>query len=488
MVRNDEFDTSERVASSYNPLHTFRLPKGEDRRYQHQFADMYFLRLAQVKPMVEEIAQEAWADFKIAGESPRRVDRVLDVRQGELCWMAGTVYMEMPLKPNVLDDISKEHWIAAPPVREKFLSDDALDQVMLEDESGRLRLTGAYLKTQILVTGCIIAALGTENANGEFEVIDTKVADLPRQPERWERDEASAALSGKKVKQERPKAGKVAFVSGLDISGADDETIGLDLLKSYLLGEVGSVNVATDIDRARVSRLIIAGNSFADSSPIPSRDEVIVRKQSKKYGYDSTTFNPAPSAALDSFLADLLPSLPITLLPGVNDPANVALPQQPLHPALFMRSRNYANPPGVNGNAKGEEEPSWFDSVTNPWDGDVDGWRMLGNGGQPIDDLYRYVEGDERLDMMESVLRWRIGAPTAPDTLWSYPFQDDDPLLIKECPHVFFVGNQPRFESRVIEGPLGQQVRLIAIPRFRESKTIVLLDAETLAVETMAFD
>ena len=38
----------------------------------------------------------------------RRVDRVLDVRQGELCWVAGTVYMDMPLKPNILDDISKD--------------------------------------------------------------------------------------------------------------------------------------------------------------------------------------------------------------------------------------------------------------------------------------------------------------------------------------------------------------------------------------------
>ena len=38
----------------------------------------------------------------------RRVDRVLDVRQGELCWVAGTVYLDMPLKPNILDDISKD--------------------------------------------------------------------------------------------------------------------------------------------------------------------------------------------------------------------------------------------------------------------------------------------------------------------------------------------------------------------------------------------
>lgn len=38
----------------------------------------------------------------------RRVDRVLDVRQGELCWVAGTVYMHLPMKPNILDDLNQE--------------------------------------------------------------------------------------------------------------------------------------------------------------------------------------------------------------------------------------------------------------------------------------------------------------------------------------------------------------------------------------------
>jgi len=47
-------------------------------------------------------------DLKIAGDTVHKVDRVLDVRQGELCWVAGTVYMDMPLKPNILDDISND--------------------------------------------------------------------------------------------------------------------------------------------------------------------------------------------------------------------------------------------------------------------------------------------------------------------------------------------------------------------------------------------
>jgi DNA polymerase delta subunit 2 len=45
---------------------------------------------------------------QLGGEKATQVERVLDVRQGELCWMVGTVYMHMPMKPNVLDDITKE--------------------------------------------------------------------------------------------------------------------------------------------------------------------------------------------------------------------------------------------------------------------------------------------------------------------------------------------------------------------------------------------
>jgi hypothetical protein len=47
-------------------------------------------------------------EIQLGNERATHVDRVLDVRQGALCWIIGTVYMEMGLKPNILDDISKE--------------------------------------------------------------------------------------------------------------------------------------------------------------------------------------------------------------------------------------------------------------------------------------------------------------------------------------------------------------------------------------------
>ena len=292
---------------------------------------------------------------------------------------------------------------------------------MLEDESGRLRLVGMPLHLSMLVTGCIIAVMGTENSNGEFDIVDMKVPDLPRQPQRWEQDDRSAIVANggrksnnkeKKEEKGREAGGKVAIVSGLGISGEDGDTMTLDLLMEYLLGE--ACGPSTQQEVGKISRLIIAGNSITEGTPLHSRDELADKKSNKKYGYDSSAYNPAPTARLDEFLSTLLPSIPITIMPGSSDPANVSLPQQPIHPAMFPHSRAYTPMPG-------SQEPGWFDSVTNPWEGDVDGWRMMGNGGQPIDDIFKYVEGDERLEMMENILRWRCGAPTAPDTLCKCP-------------------------------------------------------------------
>ena len=290
---------------------------------------------------------------------------------------------------------------------------------MLEDESGRLRLTGSLLNTTMLVTGIIVAVMGTENSDGDFEVIDIKIPELPRQPERWERDDADAALANgrsktsKTTKPERSKGGKIALISGLGIDGEDSSELSLSLLSDYLLGEAGGQN--SQEFASKITRLIIAGNSLSLPALHSAADEPASKKAAKKYGYDASAYNPAPTAHLDAFLATLLPSLPVTMIPGEADPANVSLPQQPVHAAILPHARAYSAAPPSDQTEK--REPGWFDSVTNPWEADVDGWRLLGNGGQPLDDIFKYVEGEDRIGMMEAMLRWRLCAPTAPDTL-----------------------------------------------------------------------
>lgn len=315
---------------------------------------------------------------------------------------------------------------------------------MLEDESGRLRLTGTLLQSAVLVTGAVVAVLGTENSNGDFEVIDVKVPDFPPQPERWERD---AVATGKRKRDatENPGKGsprkKIAFISGLNITGTSADSVTLSLLTDYLLG-YGDASA----ESSQILRLIIAGNSIGasltteleddDDDPLLSKKK---RQASRKYGYDASAYNASPIIHLDTFLSEILPSIPVTLMPGENDPANFALPQQGIHRAMLPRSKSYCAPTIKRGQDSSPSEAGWLDNVTNPWQGDVEGWRFWGCSGQNVDDVLRYIDiskengqetekdGNARIRLMDAMLRWRCTVPTAPDTICTF-FRSDELL------------------------------------------------------------
>ena len=78
------------------------------RTYKQQYASIYFLRLAVLKDYCVNACSEKWSGMTIAGQKAKHVERVLDVRQGELGWVVGTVYMDLPLKPNVLEDLARD--------------------------------------------------------------------------------------------------------------------------------------------------------------------------------------------------------------------------------------------------------------------------------------------------------------------------------------------------------------------------------------------
>ena len=130
-------------------------------------------------------------------------------------------------------------------------------------------------------------------------------------------------------------------------------------------------------------------------------------KQVKKYGYDSAAYNAKPTAELDALVADLCSSISVIMMPGEHDPANISMPQQPIHAAILPSAKPFM-------------ESSLF-MATNPYACELNGVKLLGTSGQTISDIYKYVEGEDRLEMMEKTLRWRHVAPTCPDTLCKDP-------------------------------------------------------------------
>jgi len=225
-----------------------------ERKYSRQYADIYFTRLTQLRSKVSKVAIEAWKDFTVAGQVAQEVERILDVKQGELCWITGTVYKDMPLKPNVLEDLARDHLFVAPPPRQKYV-DGVNDTVLLEDDSGRVRLFGHGIQQEMLVTGCIISVLGSETTSGDFETIGICLPEMaPQRP------------------RQVPGGGEkkyVAIASGLNISGNLHESYEVHLLQEFLTGELLSGNGLEE--SASIVRLIIAGNS-TQASQLTSAD------------------------------------------------------------------------------------------------------------------------------------------------------------------------------------------------------------------------
>lgn len=438
-----------------------------------------------------EYANKKWDHKKINGVQVYHTEKVLDIKNNEPCWVIGLTYCEMQYKPNILDDVAIGAYGVPPPSKPSY-SDPDSDLLMLEDESGRVQLDGDLIKNSIFVTGNVIGVLGIEIEAGLFKVLDVIYPGVSQQIER-----PLSSLPNNKI----------AIISGLEIDPDSFNPIRLELLKEFLLGELGNSQVG-DFSK-QISRLIIAGNSTKTLAMTHEKDG------QKFYGTKTKSkYNSKAMSIIDTFINELLSSISVDILPGETDPAEAIFPQQPLHSAFFKKNKKYLvnnsdNPQNIN-----------FRSLTNPSWFEIDGTRFLGSGGQNINDMLKYtipyykfensnqllsslssaegleiLEGDEKLkqiklhaDILEATIKWQNIIPSAPDTLWTYPFKDKDPFTLTETPHVYFAGNQPGFESRLIDLTTAEdnkkvQVRVLSVPKFSETGEILLLDVKTLEAQ-----
>ncbi|MBA0572205.1 hypothetical protein Golob_002562 [Gossypium lobatum] len=288
----------------------------------------------------------------------------------------------MKLKPCILDEYSKERSVAPLIKPHNFMHQD--DYLVLEDESGRVKLGGTKLSPSVYVTGVVVALHGKETSAGAFFVEDVLEAGLPPQIKR--------PLKSREDKY-------VVFVSGLSIGRSSSNPLQFQLLVDHITGHLGDEEEQGLA--AEIVHLVIVGNSVEISRGLLNGQNLASKDQSRL---------SEPFKELDILLTQIAASLPLDIMPGSSDPANFALPQQGqqlitlLGPALILIVLS------------------------------------LIASGQNIDDLTKYSEAKDKLDFLERTLRWRHLAPTAPNTLGCYPFTDRDPFLIDSCPDVYFVG------------------------------------------------
>ena len=116
----------------------------------------------------------------------------------------------------------------------------------------------------------------------------------------------------------------------------------------------------------------------------------------------------------------------------------------------------------------------------------------------------RHSDHESGLEVLEQCLRYRHMAPTCPDTLTCFPFNQSDPFVLEETPQVFFAGNQASFQTKVVYGisfpfrfnlrnlfwDLGHDItaRLICVPDFSLTSQAVLVSLSSLETHAICLD
>ncbi|XP_047160132.1 DNA polymerase delta small subunit isoform X1 [Vigna umbellata] len=411
----------ERVQCDYVSLdETFEI--GKEKYHGQQYCHIYFARLHLMRTLLYSLVPHWKPNFPVC--------TVLELEEGKECVIVGTLYKHMQLKPRVLDEYSKQKSVVPLVKPHNFMHSD--DYLVLEDESGRVKLSGNIIPPEY-VTGIVVAVLGKESGAGDFLVQDVLDAGLPPQIE--------FPLKSGEDKY-------VVLVSGLSVGSSTSNPLQFQLLIDHITGHLGDEKA--QLFASKIVQVVFAGNLVE----IPHR---ILNGQN--LASEDFARMSEPIRELDILLSQIAAGLPLDIMPGPSDPANFSLPQQSLHECLFPGSSSY----------------NTFRSCTNPHSFELDNVRFLGTSGQNVDDLDKYSDAKDKLEFMERTLRWRHLAPTAPNTLGCFPFTERDPFFIESCPHVYFVGNQDKFETRIIKGSEGQLVRLICVPKFSETGVAVMV-------------
>ncbi|XP_063235760.1 DNA polymerase delta subunit 2 [Bacillus rossius redtenbacheri] len=418
---------SEGFRCSYSNLsEKFKLYQKED--FSKQFYHIYAVRLEKMRETCLKRVQQKWGkDVCVL-----RLAEMKDEEQLK-CVVIGTLFKHQELKPSILKEISEEHNLLPQPARTNFVDDS--DKLILEDELQRIQLIGEF-NVHEAVTGVVCAVLGTPDSSGKFQVEDFC----------W----AGPAACGSPRQLDFEGDRFVVLVSGLGVVD-EDSTFSINLLIECLAG------VVPNKYSGKIARVIIAGNSVRSTT------------QLKAGTVNSQEILPALQE-FDRIVHKISKCAFVDVMSGEFDITNHLLPQQPMHFCLFKEALRLKT----------------FQCVTNPYDCEVGGRRLLGTSGQPVDDVARYSTLEDPLQILEQTLRWGHVSPTSPDTLSCFPFYKEDPFIICDCPDVYFAGNQPKFQTKMYEDNQ-QKVRLVCIPSFSKTQECVFVNLRTLECETLKF-
>ncbi|KEG12062.1 putative DNA polymerase delta subunit 2 [Trypanosoma grayi] len=540
-------------------------------QFTQQYAAMYRCRMEALQPRALR-AVRARVTASTAGnqngatanDSAPPFSRVLELAPGQRALCVGVLYKHMRLLPRFLDEYQKElvridageddeddqvGGVASiacdAPLSvgdgDAFTSNEeggegggggggesrqqpntlctAGDELFLEDISGRVRLEG--VPANLFCTGIVLGVEGSLRENGvlavhRYAMTDAREMYVPRTlrsvsrlPPCYVAVVCGLALGCPQQEQQDPDVARGRTMA--------------ELLVDYLSGNVG--DAAVTAQAARIARLVIAGNSIAPTDELRLKKKVKldpsdhVRLGDDRQG-DGVVTSAMLMRELDAVLARMADTIEIDLMPGDQDMSNAFQPQQPLHPLLLPESSRRSslklvtNPhefsvfPGDaddNGISNDNGKPPGTSGVSKTREGGTTFFVSSGNG---LNDVIRETRYSNRLDALSMLLHCGCACPTAPNTLFSYPFKETDPFVFTRTPHCCIYCDQPEMQSRweplapfvpTSDGAADEEeelsaaaaaakdgagVRLICVPPFAKTGVLVLVDVNSPQLDT----
>lgn len=189
-----------------------------------------------------------------------------------------------------------------------------------------------------IVTGIPCAILGSEISMGQFEVEEYVFVGCSEQIER-------PIFTDDRL---------VVFISGIDMANPTVNLMALQLFIDWVSGLAANKD---DLDEvSKICRVVIVGNSIRASPYNKMKKSLFVK-------VNETDETVKAVKLFDEKLSELVQCVSVDIMPGEFDPTNQMLPQQSMHNGMYPHSSKFTT----------------FHGVTNPYQFELDGFKILGN-------------------------------------------------------------------------------------------------------------
>lgn len=352
---------------------------------------------------------------------------------GPECIIIGTISKRMKLQPDVVKELSSgDFHIKRERYHGHYVSQD--DRLVLEDEFELISLTG-NIDPKRIVTGVVVALLGvTIDEYSQFFVRDICYAE-PNQQILYD-DEDLLVPSVERPLESKPIY--LLLISGLGFHHELDKKSSLTKAMQNLIDFIWGGGDYEDDDRSsQVARILVVGDNLSEerlsvSEMTASQEENLAFKLKKSRQVREYTGSIQAVKHMDDFFAQLSKTIYVDVMPGGSDPTTHLMPQQPFHPCMFPKSCVFPT----------------FNCTTNPYHAIYnDNVELLATSGQNIDIISKFSGLNDPIEIMKCHLMWGNCAPSAPDVLYSVPYEEDDPFVIDFISEVYVAGCQDSYRA-----------------------------------------